>query len=862
MLLSLHEIPVYLLPDPPADTLFSTILGFSLTIVPVFLPVTMVKVTGKNKKGKKLSKTLKCAVTVKNPKITAAPAQTVKVGATASVKPSVKPASAKLSYKSSDAAVAAVDANGVVTGVAAGKATVTVTAKVGTKTLTAKTEVTVEANEVVLSEVKQTASNAFTAVFSGDVSKTVTKDSFTIEKADKTLKIPALKADISADGKTVAVTLADNMEDGAKYNITCQNTTKELTASVGAVTKIEILTTKAQQGKKTPIEFRLMDANGIDVTPAKNIDATCLLDVTGTYSSAQKDTPSKATITMDKIGDKADVKITYDSGIKDAQPVSATGTIECVKAEAEKGTGIFRTTTTVNGKSKCAKFYLNRESDKEVSVTTGKETTVYFCALGSTVTEAVSYDKYEVKSSNEDVCGVTATKDTGKYLEIKVSGNSVGSSSLIVTATKYGVPTSYVIPVTVIKDNLAVKMEASIKTIDAQADGQTTVTMSDSPDTDYKATISVKFYDEAGKDVTTDTVWDAEIKNDSTDKYEKNVDGITVTPSASTADVKVGTGAKEKTYLIRVSGQDKNASTVLSKTLRINVKKLPKEALNATGSKMTYRLASEKQSLDMDSNTTTEIRGYATCGSLFAGYLSANGEIAKNQVHASNPISDVQVAVKYGTEYYQGSAAGLELTSANQLEGKTVSTVTMGAINLHATARSVKVKTVGATTCGAIIFNGSDTFQKNGYIVKTDGKTIDNSTWAKPGRYDIKLVYTEKGKTLTEDNYFQVTRPGYAPTVITASRKVGDLTAEKVIEQLSTDVDLNNDTGSNQSIIGVVCVQNNTEYYHYGSQALETTGSGNNQAYVKYAVVMDTTTDNTGTPVYYYVSIGSTFTLK
>ena len=821
---------------------------------PTYFPqIKKVKVTGKNKKGKKLSKTLKCAVTVKTPKITAAPAQTVKVGATASVKPSVKPASAKLSYKSSDAAVAAVDANGVVTGVAAGKATVTVTAKVGTKTLTATTDVTVEANEVVLSDVKQTASNAFTATFSDDASKTVTKESFIVEKADKTFTLAVQSLVFAADGKSATITLTSNMDDGAKYNVTCQNVTKELVAAVGEVTKIEILTTKAQQGKKTAIEFKLWDAKGIDVTPAKNIDSTCQVNVTGSYSSAEKDTPSKANITMTTIGDKAEVEITYDSGAKGVEPLSQKGEIECVKAEAEKGNVAFKSTTNINAESQCAKFYKG-ETDKNVSVAEKGTADVYFCALNGT--EAVDYDKYEVESSDENKFVVSAIKDTGKFLKITVTGNSVGTAAVNVTASKFGAATQYQIPVTVTKENVATSMTAEISR----------TTMSNSPDTDYAAAITVKFYDAEGKEVTSNVSHTTEITNAKNDDASGASDGVLLNGDT----FKTGQSATAKTYRIAVKGQDSRSDKTFTKNLSVTVKKLPADAfVSGTGAKMTYQLEIDNKTLeeeavnDVNKKHITTVKAYAECNGLFAGYVDASGNIADGNVfaNAATTINSVGVAVRYGNEYYGDSAVtngAISLVASENIHTSTSikDNRTDSKVALSSSDRCVSYDVIGAKTTTVTATGDS---VAAGYLVLKDGNKIDNTTFAKPGTWTVELVYTDhNSKEVIKSNTFTVKGLEFNPTVTAGDRKVDSLDLAGIKESLATNVDMNNDDGSNISIVGLI--DNNNEF-STGAHTIATTGTDSNRAFIKYVVVKDNVDGGTD-PIYYCVPLNATFTLK
>ena len=105
-----------------------------------------VKVTAK-KAGKKVSKTLKATVTVKNPTLTASVSKTtLNVGDTAQIKVKKTPSSSKIKYSSTDAAVATVSA-GKVKAIAPGTAYVVVTSTYGKKKVTKKIKVTVKATK-------------------------------------------------------------------------------------------------------------------------------------------------------------------------------------------------------------------------------------------------------------------------------------------------------------------------------------------------------------------------------------------------------------------------------------------------------------------------------------------------------------------------------------------------------------------------------------------------------------------------------------------------------------------------------------------------------------------------------------------
>lgn len=226
------------------------------------------------------------------------------------------------------------------------------------------------------------------------------------------------------------------------------------------------------------------------------MDTTCVVSVEGSYSSAEISKASKASITMSTVGDTADVTITYSTNDKDAQDVTATQKITCVKAESVKGTGLFAQAGKAGELHKfpddeeCAKFYAGVKATN-VSVAKGKDEHVYFCAEKDEY-EAVNYDSYEFESANEAIATVNVETDAGKYAVVTVTGNEKGSTQINVKATKNGATTFYTIPVVVTNPLEAVKMTVTIDT----------PTMSNVDDSAYFGTIEAKLFDSEGTEVT------------------------------------------------------------------------------------------------------------------------------------------------------------------------------------------------------------------------------------------------------------------------------------------------------------------------------------------------------------------------
>ena len=618
---------------------------------------------------------------------------------------------------------------------------------------------------------------------------------------------------------SAVVTLFGNLKDATDYNVTCKDAKVSFKASVGEVASIAIKTTSAQVNVKTPIEFSLLDATGIDVTPAKDIDSHCVVNVTGDYSSAEAGKPSEANITMANIGDEAEVEITYDSGVKGAENVTNKATIKCVKAEAVTGTTMFKKTKTVNAKSECAKFYLETP-DTIVKVAEGATSDpVYFCATDNNTGDVISYDNYEAESSNDDVATVSVSTNSGKYAALTVTGNTTGTAQINITATKNGEASYYTIPVITTKAGVAVKM-----VVDADYR-----TMSDSSDSDYKNKITAKFYDADNNEIigADKVTYTTEISNKASDGSEDSMLNDNVfTP---------GKDAKAKTYNITVKGQDLRSDKTFTSVIGVTVKKLPKEAWTTTGAAMTYQLEIKGKdgSKNLDEYTNNDyanVRVFATCNSLFAGYVDGNGAIAKGQIHANNSteINSAKVAVKFGNEYYKAA----ELVSDN---------------------KSNKDEASKEIPAERVVKYVAKKANAGKYIVKAN----DNTTLAKTGSWTVEatLHYSKTNKDAVKTNTFTVKNSAKIPTVKVTTRNVDSLTFADIQKVLKTNVDMNNNNSDYDSIEGLEQKINNVDKLTAVGETVDATNSDGNKALVKNVVVVDGDWN-------FYVPVNTTFTVK
>ena len=737
-----------------------------------------VKVTAKN--GKK--KTLSAKATVINAglKFTSDVAE-VNTGATLDLGVKKSPKAAKLTFESSDTAVATVSPEGVVTGVKAGKVTVTVTSDYGKKITK---EITVKDTVAKLDTVTQKASNAFDVTFTADASKVANKDNVKVTSADATAAEMSVKSvEFSQDGLTAHVTLFNNLKDGVAYNVAYDGATVPFTAKVGDVATVTIKTASAEKDVATKIEFTLLDANGIDVTPSVNVDSTCLVTASGNFTGSNLVKASTATITMGTVGDTADVTVTYNSNKTGAQDVTATQKVTCVANTATVGGDVFyQTSDDINDLSKCGRFYNNKKSTVAVANLAGASTPVYFCATDKNG-DAINYDSYTVESANEGIALATVSVSDGKYAKIDLTGIAAGKTQVNITAEKNGVATYYTIPVEAKKAGVA----ASIKVTEKYT------TMSDVKDTDYKNEIVAKLYDKDGNEVSGNYIF-----TDITKVATGN--GITVTSTGNTATVDAA-GANPQTYTIQVEGSDNVDGTKFTKNISFTVKKLATNKLLNLSYQVEVSTASFKGKISpytVDSGDKVTTRLYATCNGLFAGYVrnAAGGvEVADNgSVKATTDTAIVALnsAVKYGT---------LTFTEDSSLTGNGVKATSGAAVT------TAKTDAEYGIVSGAAI----------------NYETNDFTNIARTGSYSAVYYVAYKNKTdVTKQisKSFTVANDVVVPTVTVLSKTPDTLDDAGVKDKLITNVDMNN-LEANVSIdipSSTAKVTANTEYSSNGTR--------------------------------------------
>ncbi len=445
-------------------------------------------------------------------------------------------------------------------------------------------------------------------------------------------------------------TLASSLVDKIEYQVSyATGNAVAFTASVGKVSSIAILTATAEQNVTTDVKFALFDENGVDITSTVAVDADCdvaIEGVDGAIVTANTSKPSAATVQMTKVGDKAKVTVTYRPNESLAP---ATGEIVCTAAQATIGKARFKVATSSSGWKKwedgtyCAKFYTGSDSTS-VGVSLGAVNDgVFFCAEETDKPGTViSYDSYEVSSSNDDVmtANIEDNLDTGKYCRIAVSGNTVGTANILVKATKNGADYTYTIPVKVVAEKKLTGITVSASrpsmsnAIDEEYYGTLTVTgkYSDgttSPISPLKYTSEVADADKNNKLSNNLLKAMNETQDEHTATTARGADAFTVNGAYYRA-----WGAQGKTYTINVATTNEDNKEVKAGTT-VKVSDLSESAwkLDGDGAAMEYSVElTNGNALDVSnsSKTYTGARLAAYANKLFAGYVrqSSDGTVA------------------------------------------------------------------------------------------------------------------------------------------------------------------------------------------------------------------------------------------
>lgn len=320
--------------------------------------------------------------------------------------------------------------------------------------------------------VRQTAADAITITFTGDMKNRVTLNDFSLTYVNSGNSYGGSTADgttvslkelsLSEDGKTITLKTARNLTHEAVYKLGYKGKLADtFTASAGKPASGVILTTESPVNLYRDIKYALYDANGVDVTSIYNYSVTFSGVVPSGYIS------SNGSLFMDVVGEYASVTMTCKSG---EEVFTASANILC----------------TVEGSS-------------EIRTTITSATTNPVYATGSVVTENsfylgdTAYFSFEVVDEKGTVLphsSLSYVSQNSSILTIsndgKLTGKKPGTALIYIYCNVNNKHMTYRTNVTVLPRRTASQLMLS----------DTSITMSNAQEESYKTELTVAAYDQ------------------------------------------------------------------------------------------------------------------------------------------------------------------------------------------------------------------------------------------------------------------------------------------------------------------------------------------------------------------------------
>lgn len=349
-----------------------------------------------------------------------------------------------------------------------GTYTITVQAKAGNKVVSDSKVITVATS---MTGIAQMAANKVAAVYSGNAKNLVKTGDFSI-RTQAGAKMEIKSAVFSDDGTQVFLTTYNQLKDGAIYTVTDGQSTYDFTASVGRPVSLRVVTTEVTVGKETPIEYEILDANGIDVKTAYPGDITYTERITNGYRT--KDNK----IYMTGVGDTGTVTLTYKCASDPNLVLTGSGTFVCKAASVSNNTNL-----TLTSSEAVPNYSASNYKDNH-NVASGSNYYVHFRALDTDNTE-MKYDSIKFESSDPDTLLVNPGKNNVAY----ATAIKTGTANIIVTATYAKQEYTYVYEITVAEP-------AYLATLSAD---NTQITMSNAYAAGYKEYVNIDGRDQYGQ---------------------------------------------------------------------------------------------------------------------------------------------------------------------------------------------------------------------------------------------------------------------------------------------------------------------------------------------------------------------------
>nr|WP_294490346.1 hypothetical protein [uncultured Anaerosporobacter sp.] len=125
-----------------------------------------------------------------------------------------------------------------------------------------------------IDSVKQSHISKVAVTFDDNMKDKVKISDFAIQNKTNNVVSSIKDIDFSEDGKVVTLETYNSFVDGGTYVLTYAGATNEFATSIGNVETIEITTSKVNTNEETVIKYVLKNANGVDITDAKQDTVT------------------------------------------------------------------------------------------------------------------------------------------------------------------------------------------------------------------------------------------------------------------------------------------------------------------------------------------------------------------------------------------------------------------------------------------------------------------------------------------------------------------------------------------------------------------------------------------------------------
>ena len=393
--------------------------------------------------------------------------------------------------------------------------------------------------------------------------------------------------------------------------------------------------------------------------------------------------------------------------------------------------------------------------------------------------------------ADDTVASVEPTVSEGKYVELEITGLKTGSTTINVSAEKYGVKAFYGIPVTVTE-------KRKFKSVSITSNRKS-IGMSNAVESNYDAQIEVKVVDQYDAEGFSDYVSSVAVSKapkNSENTYTFDESTLTFTAFNGTTPAVAGQYTFTAYYNDGTWDKDKSVSTT------ITVSDAAKWA-NNTDLAVDYKLqvfdehgvpvTEVKNTDDLEDKYTAKIAAYKS-NSIFLGF-----------------VEDGDIGEWDGTEYTVKPTAKTELGAITT--GATFSVKKGAKYALFATSGTTQPQAYLCSFATFVTSGQESTFASGTdnaitFINRGEGNSYgsDDTDFAAAGTYTVNAKTEMDGteKTLTATLKITDALAASKPTVTPSTYKVESFDLDGVKAVLSTNVDLNNNEGVAASVNDLV----------------------------------------------------------